>query len=202
MCSAAAAPPYEFFPAVDFGQVSAGSPVRFAVGGQRNVTVTADDAFWRRWYIPMGFRSELRLPGGVKDWRNDLASWPPNTSVASKMMRNGEQTWFMPVIRPRGLAGCYASHLGVLLEAKRRGLRHFLVLEDDAVLKMPNFAEKLYAAVAQLPESWDLLNIGWTKCVACELLTQDTHAHTEVTAAELDVGRCRYHWPCTGTSNA
>jgi GR25 family glycosyltransferase involved in LPS biosynthesis len=54
-----------------------------------------------------------------------------------------------------GEAGCYLSHLGVL-EAGRKGGRHFHVLEDDAVLG-PGFAGNLAMVLDRVIDHFDIV---------------------------------------------
>lgn len=66
----------------------------------------------------------------------------------------------------RGAWGCYLSHISVLTDAVRagetriEGLNHFLVFEDDAV-PCEGFREKLAAVLADLPDDFDQLYLGW-----------------------------------------
>jgi glycosyl transferase, family 25 len=63
-----------------------------------------------------------------------------------------------------GVHGCFLSHLGVLLEAKRRGLRSVLILEDDIA-----FSKLLVNAACQvqtaLKASWDFAYLGHVETV-------------------------------------
>ena len=62
----------------------------------------------------------------------------------------------------RGVYGNYLSHLGILKEAERRGARHVLVLEDDAIFSRRACDPRQQAvAVAQLAElDWGLWQLG------------------------------------------
>ena len=68
----------------------------------------------------------------------------------------------------RGAYGCYLSHLSLLTEVIRNGSRyvfpdgpqHFLVFEDDA-RPVENFRELFAAALADLPDDFDQMYLGW-----------------------------------------
>ena len=58
--------------------------------------------------------------------------------------------------------GCALSHRAILTEARRRGLRNILVLEDDVVFA-PDAVEVLRQNLAELPrlkETWPMLYLG------------------------------------------
>ena len=59
-----------------------------------------------------------------------------------------------------GVRGCFLSHLGVLLEAKRRNVRNVLVLEDDLAITplMDRYIEALASAMDR--QGWDFLYLG------------------------------------------
>lgn len=57
-----------------------------------------------------------------------------------------------------GTYGCLLSHLAVLKDAKRLGLKRVLILEDD-VLFIKNFTEELQK-IKNIPDDWDVLYIG------------------------------------------
>ena len=61
-----------------------------------------------------------------------------------------------------GQIGCYLSHYGVYKAARAAGLRSFLVLEDDAVLR-PSAGKRFRQAIAQLPDRWDALYLGYNR---------------------------------------
>jgi hypothetical protein len=73
-----------------------------------------------------------------------------------------------PGIRPsqaagfpsRGVRGCFLSHLGILKEARCRGLDSVLILEDDLVISpaVGDYFESLRAALVQQP--WYFLYFG------------------------------------------
>ena len=116
------------------------------------------------------------LRNRARDWRNELSLWPPNRSQATEFYERStrqqqqeededeqQNVWVSP-IRPSaslGVAGCYHSHLEVLLHARRQGYETFLVLEDD-VATHSNFHALLFEASARLPRCWDLLSLGWS----------------------------------------
>jgi glycosyl transferase family 25 len=58
-----------------------------------------------------------------------------------------------------GEIGCYASHLLVCQEIVDRGQPYALVLEDDVVLASDLF-ETLEAALAKLPNGWDIVRLS------------------------------------------
>lgn len=59
----------------------------------------------------------------------------------------------------RGNVACARSHLQVVKDAKRLGLKNYLVLEDDVVFH-PDFNKLLEAWYDQVPENYDLLYLG------------------------------------------
>jgi len=69
----------------------------------------------------------------------------------------------VPVLgHAEGQIGCYLSHYGVYKAARTAGLRSFLVLEDDAVLR-PSAGKRFRQAIAQLPDRWDALYLGYNR---------------------------------------
>jgi hypothetical protein len=58
-----------------------------------------------------------------------------------------------------GQAGCAASHLFVMHQAARCGARHVLIFEDDVQL-VPDFASRLESALARCPATYDLFHVG------------------------------------------
>ena len=58
-----------------------------------------------------------------------------------------------------GDIGCKESHRKVAMMAKDRGLRNYLVFEDDVDLA-PNFELQFDKFIGQLPEDWDMLYFG------------------------------------------
>jgi predicted O-methyltransferase YrrM len=98
-----------------------------------------------------------------------------------------------------GQAGCGMSHLAVLREARERGHAHVLVFEDDVEL-VPDFALSFEAALARCPASYDLCYAGAICCGAWgnylypfdDLLARvgsvsGTHAYIVNLAAYLDI---------------
>ena len=69
----------------------------------------------------------------------------------------------VPVLgHAEGQIGCYLSHYGVYKAARTAGLASFLVLEDDAVLR-PSAGKRFRQAIAQLPDRWDALYLGYNR---------------------------------------
>lgn len=73
-----------------------------------------------------------------------------------------------PAMRPEqacgfpspGIRGCFLSHLGVLLEAKKRNVCNVLVMEDDLAIT-PQLQHHIEAlASAMKLQSWDFLYLG------------------------------------------
>ena len=58
-----------------------------------------------------------------------------------------------------GVRGCFLSHLGVLMEAKRRGLSSVLVLEDDVAFS-PLINQHFSTLTSALQEKWDIAYLG------------------------------------------
>lgn len=59
-----------------------------------------------------------------------------------------------------GAWGCYLSHITVMNQAIRFGDEHFVILEDDA-RPTENFQQNLEATLADLPDDYDQLYLGW-----------------------------------------
>jgi GR25 family glycosyltransferase involved in LPS biosynthesis len=59
----------------------------------------------------------------------------------------------------KGVMGCALSHLGIVEEAKARGLKTVLVLEDDVCFD-DKLNEKFFEWVKEMPGSWDMLYLG------------------------------------------
>ena len=60
----------------------------------------------------------------------------------------------------RGAYGCYLSHISIMVEAVRNSEDNFLILEDDAVFA-DDFGGKLELCLADLPNDYDQLYLGW-----------------------------------------
>ena len=89
-----------------------------------------------------------------------------------------------PLPYAEGQIGCLLSHYAIHKAARRAGLRSYLVLEDDAVLRH-SAGKRFRQAIAQLPDDWDALYLGYNRyfepgrdCYSC--------------TAPADSGRC----PC------
>lgn len=66
---------------------------------------------------------------------------------------------------PEGAIGCMLSHYKVLKKARETKLRSFLVLEDDAMI-LPRVGKRFRMALAQLPDDWDALYLGYNRYFA------------------------------------
>jgi len=66
---------------------------------------------------------------------------------------------------PEGAIGCFLSHYAVLKRAREAKLRSFLVLEDDIVF-LPRAGKRFRMAMAQLPDDWDALYLGYNRYFA------------------------------------
>jgi len=69
-----------------------------------------------------------------------------------------------PGVISNGQAGCQASHLAVIAEARKRGAKNVVVFEDDIQL-VSEFATKFAAALSRCPSAYDVLYVG-AICVA------------------------------------
>jgi GR25 family glycosyltransferase involved in LPS biosynthesis len=67
-----------------------------------------------------------------------------------------------PLPYAEGQIGCLLSHYAVHRSARQAGLRSYLVLEDDAVLR-PAAGKRFRQAMAQLPGDWDALYLGYNR---------------------------------------
>ena len=63
--------------------------------------------------------------------------------------------WF----HTRGAYGCLLSHLEVVREARRLGLREVLIFEDDVVFD-PQLEERFDHFFGQIPPDWQMLYFG------------------------------------------
>jgi GR25 family glycosyltransferase involved in LPS biosynthesis/GT2 family glycosyltransferase len=57
---------------------------------------------------------------------------------------------------------CLLSHAEIILDAKKRGLRRILILEDDALFHK-DFRALIGPAMARLPDDWKLIYLGATQ---------------------------------------
>lgn len=64
-----------------------------------------------------------------------------------------------PLQRRGGAFGCHLSHLAILSAVKAEGASSTLVMEDDAVF-CDDFWKKLFPAMGELPEDWDIMFAG------------------------------------------
>ena len=62
-------------------------------------------------------------------------------------------------IHTPGAYGCLLSHVQVVEEARRRGLPHVLIFEDDAVFD-PQLQDKFASYFGQVPQDWHMLFFG------------------------------------------
>lgn len=88
-----------------------------------------------------------------------------------------------PLPYAEGQIGCLLSHYAIHKAARRAGLRSYLVLEDDAVLR-PSAGKRFRQAIAQLPDDWDALYLGYNRYFEPE---RDCYARV----APVDGGRCQ-----------
>lgn len=59
-------------------------------------------------------------------------------------------------------AGCYLSHLNLLKEARKIGLKSVLILEDDALFSQSRVAAKIFKkTMRELPKNWEMLFLGF-----------------------------------------
>jgi len=58
-----------------------------------------------------------------------------------------------------GEVGCYLSHFNIISEAKARGLKSILILEDDVVFT-DNVLEKFFEGYKHIPEDWEMIYLG------------------------------------------
>ena len=59
-----------------------------------------------------------------------------------------------------GRWGCWLSHYDILLNAKNRGVKSVLLLEDDSYLNL----ELLDKEINQVPYDWDVIYLGNSSC--------------------------------------
>ena len=64
-----------------------------------------------------------------------------------------------PNVISNNQAGCLASHLAVIAEARRRGNKNVLIFEDDVQLT-PDFEAKFHAALSRCPSTFDVIYVG------------------------------------------
>lgn len=79
--------------------------------------------------------------------------------------------------------GCYLSHTSALINAVRSGIDNFLILEDDAVFA-DGFRGRLAAVLADLPNDYDQLYLGW------QPLHTDRVPPTQITKVLGRAGNC------------
>lgn len=60
----------------------------------------------------------------------------------------------------QGLIGCFLSHYFILQEALLNGYKRIAVFEDDVLLSA-NFSARLTEAMAQVPDKWQMLYMGY-----------------------------------------
>lgn len=112
------------------------------------------------------FVSIINLPYRV-DRRREIESELKRLGSAP----NPGSVEFFPAIRVSarddwpslGARGCFLSHYTVLKQARDRGLRNILVMEDDCEFK-PVIAEFEHEIVRTLSESpWDIVHLGYSE---------------------------------------
>ena len=64
-----------------------------------------------------------------------------------------------------GDIGCAFSHRSMVAEAKRRGWKSVLLLEDDVEFT-DDFVNKVLSSISELPANWDLLYFGGNHSIA------------------------------------
>ena len=62
-----------------------------------------------------------------------------------------------------GALGCYMSHVGIWQDAKAKGHKKILVLEDDVTFEN-NFIEELQKRIEYIPKDYDVLFLDVLKC--------------------------------------
>ena len=117
--------------------------------------MTINDIQW--FYIINLSRREDRLRAFREAWKTVGADFPFEVFTAC----DGND--FEPPAGwdvGRGAYGCYLSHLSLLTQAVRFGDKHFVIFEDDA-RPVENFRELFEATLADLPDDFDQLYLGW-----------------------------------------
>ena len=71
----------------------------------------------------------------------------------------GVEVYTKFLINKPGAVGCLLSHVGVIEDAKKRGLEKILILEDDVEF-CENFTNKFDKFVNDLPDNWDMFYLG------------------------------------------
>lgn len=59
----------------------------------------------------------------------------------------------------KSAAGCFLSHLTIIKEAKEKGYKKIMILEDDCDFT-ENFADKFHTLFEKLPDNWDFLYLS------------------------------------------
>jgi glycosyl transferase family 25 len=93
-------------------------------------------------------KADLDLP--AMESRGELVPWPRVRRLTGKRRP----------LRP-GEVGCALSHRQVYEDVVRRGVARAVVLEDDVAPRAGD-VDALAAALAELPEDWDLVYLGYT----------------------------------------
>ena len=165
-----------------------------------------------RWVLPA-----YRLPhaDGTRQlspplaWTTDRELWPPNASTIDALVDRvwaqrsavcasvsplaHDRFWTARTItvgNPLGMAACFDSHLRVMLQAEAAGHRAVLVVEDDVTL-LDDFHARFYAAVAALPDDWDILNLGWPAGHPTSLPSPCSAGHKKSLGCSDSISVCR-----------
>lgn len=88
-----------------------------------------------------------------------------------------------PLPYAEGQIGCLLSHYAIHKAARLARLRSYLVLEDDAVLRH-SAGKRFRQAIAQLPDGWDALYLGYNRYFEP---ARDCHSRT----AQEDRAQCQ-----------
>lgn len=97
-----------------------------------------------------------------------LAGWQRLAAVAgTELPGYGESPWFRGGNRDRvwaGRAGCVLSHRSAIAQARERGWRSVLILEDDVEFDAALDAALRTPALTAAP--WDICYLGYSRCLA------------------------------------
>lgn len=114
-------------------------------------------------YDASDVRSELGALRRVRAIDGTMADWTPvvhpdSLGPLQRVSRTGKRIAHEELTP--GAVGCYLSHLAVWTEFLRSHKSRALVFEDDADIK-PDTMSRMMTCIAELPDDWDLLLLGW-----------------------------------------
>ena len=120
--------------------------------------IRVNDFFDLVFCINLPRRTDRRIEAEYEFDKNEIdVCWI--NGVDGRELENPAAISFDSLPVSKGDWGCTLSHLNIVIEAKRLGLKNYLVFEDDVAL-VDNFNDQFDLKIKTAPKEWDFLYFG------------------------------------------